>query len=70
MDVMNQAKERDISELVIKDGDLEGGATETKLELSRILMEVINVSLKRAIQVKYEHQRQEQKDQKNQTQHW
>ena len=48
MDVMNQAKERDIFELVIKDGDLEGGATETKLELSRILMEVINVSLKRA----------------------
>ena len=45
---MNQAKERDISELVIKDGDLEGGAAETKLELSRILMEVINVSLKRA----------------------
>ena len=35
MDVMNQAKERDIFELVIKDGDLEGGAAETKLELSK-----------------------------------
>lgn len=41
-------KERDISEPIIKYGDLEGGAVETKSELSRILMGVTNVSLKGA----------------------